>query len=200
MKFFRSTIPFILLLLSVSTVSADGIREPKPGGLSFGMSISDLHTMGVVIDERTVDGGLVHLYASTLPKTLSDFDFATLAMGNDDQLARASLFSRRNPNDIFGYLIVNRFDELKADLDKLYGTGELMVRRPQGEYAAPENFAKAIEIASGTMMAKWTVSGVSIFLRVGAVDGSTYYEIRYIDNQRMKNIENHIKSGDLGAL
>jgi hypothetical protein len=104
----------------IAPVFAQKNRE-GPFGLTWGSTVEQTKAVGIELKPDTNKENGVSFIARSLPKALSDQDFAFVSYGFDDKLWRIVAVSRSFSNDPKGEKIRTRYGELVGVLAGKYG-------------------------------------------------------------------------------
>jgi hypothetical protein len=106
--------------ISKNSASPSG-DEAAPFDLPWGASSNQIRALGVELKEAPWADFGQSFFATNIPRTLSDQEFALISFGYDNKLWRIVAMSRSFSNDPSGSLVKRRYKELSATLAEKYG-------------------------------------------------------------------------------
>lgn len=123
---FSFTLAFVFVfwsgLLSVANAQADASDRLEAFGLRFGDSYTTASAKGLQAEFQGKDGSLTNYKSIKLPKQPSTTDMVGLTFDQKHGLQRITWLSKNVTDDPFGSKGKEQFSELKAVLEKKYGS------------------------------------------------------------------------------
>jgi len=140
-------------------------------------------------------------FATNVPRTLSDQEFALISFGYDDKLWRIVAMSRSFPNDPSGSLVKGRYKELSATLADKYGKPLATHLLGGSIYKKSQYFLAGIQGGQSSWYSDYETARLTIQLGLTADNPSTgRWRIIYEEKSLSKSFAVSRKTKEKGDL
>lgn len=196
---------FVVAVFAATATMAAFADEPSgraaPFGLTWGMSVAQVKSLGVELAEQTGMSGGRSFIATKLPKVLSDASTVFLFFGFDDKLWRIAAISRDFRNDPYGNSVRERYDELAKELGDKYGHAEPHQSLDGRLYNKASEFVMGIKVGRSWWYTNFDAPTLWVQLGIGASDMDTaYWRIIFEDKPLRAEFEKSKKTHEKDAL
>jgi hypothetical protein len=180
---------------------AEEEQSAAPLGLQWGMSSSQVRSLGVELKDVPLKDYGSSYAAAKLPRIIADIETVVLSFGFDDKLWRIATASKAFTNDPYGSAVRNRYDELSSELAEKYGRGEQHHQSGQGFYAKADIFVYALNTGNAWYYTNYTTNLIGIQLSIRAPDSSTaFYQIVFEHRPLRSDFERSKKKHEKDSL
>ena len=186
--------------ISKNSTPASG-DEAAPFDLPWGASTNQIRALGVELKEAPWSDFGQSYFATNVPRTLSDQEFALISFGYDNKLWRIVAMSRSFPTDPSGSLVKRRYKELSATLAEKYGSPLATHLLGDSIYKKSQYFLAGIHGGQSSWYSDYETSRLTIQLGLTADSPSTgRWRIIYEEKSLSKSFAVSRKTKEKGDL